>query len=41
MVLWRASEDILMEQFIAYENRGGGKNVYPWLVNLQHPVVDV
>jgi toxin CcdB len=29
-----------MEQFIAYENRGAGKNVYPWLVNLQHPVVD-
>ena len=30
-----------MEQDVAYENRGAGKTVYPWLINMQHPVVNM
>ena len=30
-----------MEQYCAYENRGKGKNAYPYLINLQHPVANV
>lgn len=30
-----------MEQFHAFENNGSGKNVYPFLINLQHPVSNV
>ncbi|HAT2610552.1 TPA: taxon MazF [Kluyvera intermedia] len=30
-----------MEQFHAFENNGSGKNVYPFLINLQHPVANV
>ena len=30
-----------MKQFFAYQNRGPGKGVYPYLVNLQHPVASV
>ncbi|MFX4315695.1 taxon MazF, partial [Enterobacter sp. 63] len=30
-----------MEQYFAYENTGSGKAVYPWLINMQHPVANV
>lgn len=30
-----------MEQYCAYENAGAGKKVYPWLINMQHPVANV
>jgi toxin CcdB len=30
-----------MEQYFAYENAGSGKTVYPWLINMQHPVANV
>ena len=30
-----------MEQYFAYENTGNGKKVYPWLINMQHPVANV
>lgn len=30
-----------MEQYCAYENIGSGKNVFPYLINLQHPVANV
>ncbi len=30
-----------MEQDVAYENRGAGKTVYPWLINMQHPVANM
>jgi len=30
-----------MEQYCAYENRGNGKKIYPYLINLQHPVANV
>ncbi|HDR2158452.1 TPA: CcdB family protein [Enterobacter cancerogenus] len=30
-----------MEQYFAYENAGGGKKAYPWLINMQHPVANV
>ena len=30
-----------MEQYCAYENQGNGKNAYPYLINLQHPVANV
>ena len=30
-----------MEQYCAYENLGKGKNAYPYLINLQHPVANV
>ncbi len=30
-----------MEQYCAYENRGSGKKVFPYLINLQHPSANV
>lgn len=30
-----------MDQYCAYENTGSGKDVYPFLVSLQHPVASV
>ncbi len=30
-----------MEQYCAYENTGSGKKVFPYLINLQHPVANV
>lgn len=30
-----------MEQYCAYENVGSGKNVFPYLINLQYPVANV
>lgn len=30
-----------MEQYCAYENLGSGRHVYPYLINLQHPVANV
>lgn len=30
-----------MEQFHVFENKGSGKNVYPFLINLQHPFANV
>ncbi|MEQ6280711.1 CcdB family protein [Kluyvera cryocrescens] len=30
-----------MEQFCAYENIGSGRKVYPYLINLQHPIANV
>lgn len=30
-----------MEQFCIYPNIGAGKDVYPFLVNMQHPVANV
>lgn len=30
-----------MEQFCIYQNVGSGKDVYPMLVNMQHPVANV
>lgn len=30
-----------MEQFCAYENIGSGRHVYPYLINLQHPIANV
>ncbi|WP_165460802.1 CcdB family protein [Atlantibacter sp.] len=30
-----------MEQYVAYENRGAGKIVYPFLISMQHPVATV
>lgn len=30
-----------MEQYFAYQNKGPGKGVYPYLVNLQHPIASV
>ena len=30
-----------MDQYCAYENQGKGKQAYPFLINLQHPVANV
>lgn len=30
-----------MEQFCAYENCGGGRHLYPLLINLQHPGANI
>ncbi len=30
-----------MQQYFAYENAGNGQAVYPWLINMQHPVANV
>ncbi|WP_333499987.1 CcdB family protein [Kluyvera sp. CHPC 1.2972] len=30
-----------MDQYCAYENQGSGKQAYPYLINLQHPVANV
>lgn len=30
-----------MEQFVAYENKGVDRLVYPYLINMQHPVANV
>ena len=30
-----------MDQFFAYQNNGPGKKIYPYLINVQHPVADV
>ncbi|CAB1206534.1 TPA: CcdB family protein [Klebsiella michiganensis] len=30
-----------MEQYCAYENRGSGKKVFPYLINLQYPCANV
>jgi toxin CcdB len=29
-----------MEQYAVYENKGGGKAAYPFLLNIQHPLAD-
>jgi len=29
-----------MEQYAVYENKGGGKAAYPFLLNIQHPLVE-
>lgn len=29
-----------MHQYCAYENQGKGKQAYPFLINLQHPVAN-
>ncbi|CAI1843252.1 CcdB family protein [Serratia ficaria] len=30
-----------MEQFHAYENKGTGHEIYPYLINLQHPLANI
>ncbi|WP_312982090.1 CcdB family protein [Atlantibacter sp.] len=30
-----------MQQYVAYENQGTGKAVYPFLIAMQHPVANV
>lgn len=30
-----------MEQFVTYENNGGDRLTYPYLINMQHPIVNV
>lgn len=30
-----------MDQYVAYQNRGAGKEVYPFLIAMQHPVANV
>lgn len=30
-----------MEQYCAYENMGSGQHLYPYLINLQHPIANV
>lgn len=30
-----------MDQYCVYENLGSGWHVYPYLINLQHPVANV
>lgn len=29
-----------MEQYAVYENKGGGKVVYPYLLNIHHPLAE-
>lgn len=29
-----------MEQFVAYENIGGDRRTYPYLINMQHPIAN-
>lgn len=30
-----------MDQYVAYQNRGAGKESYPFLIAMQHPVANV
>lgn len=30
-----------MKQYFVYQNEGSGRKIYPYLINLQHPVANV